>query len=252
MNKLHMQSTPVRNEYASDNSPEKPGSQADLIPSISKRSPRYMLIICLGFAFLYGELMLFASLYYNAGQELGPRLALTGGAFLLFFLAMLASFTLPHRIFLPRYNRYSPIIFLMMEWVASVIILVVASLIFLTVSIFVVKGDLGAIGEMIRSLTLYTLAVCVITQGSAIFVRYVQYLYEREMHQSYKIVTIAGITGVALIAITLYLLPFDLNQIGLNTPNNGLLSLHLSIRDVWLLSCALVSFFWHISVIADH
>ncbi len=72
------------------------------------------------------------------------------------------------------------------------------------------------------------------------------------MHQSYKIVTIAGITGVALIAITLYLLPFDLNQIGLNTPNNGLLSLHLSIRDVWLLSCALVSFFWHISVIADH
>jgi hypothetical protein len=196
--------------------------------------------------------MLFLSLYYNPDQGAGLPVALGIGMFGLSFVTIFASLTLPHMYFRPRYNNYSPIIFLMREWASASAIVILGSLIQLAVGIFVVKGNLGAIGEIIRSLALYTLTACIFLHGAILFVRYVQFLYEREMHQSYKIVTIAGVTAVALLILILYLLPFDLGRMGNNVDNNGLLSLHLSIRDVWLISCSIYVFMWHLSVIADH
>ncbi len=244
--------SPTLNEPPNIPTSNNTNQNNDLIPAVGKKYPRYLVTISFGFAALFAELMLFLSLYYNSEMGLGLRLILTGGTLIFSFGVMLASFILPHRFYLPRFSRYSPIVFLMVEWAASVLTIVAGSIVLLVVGIFVVKGDLAAIGEIVRSMALYTLAACLLMHGLAVFGRYVQYLYEREMHQSYKIVIVAGVSAVALIAIALYLLPNDFNRIGANIPNSGLLDLHISIRDVWLLATCLYAFFWQITVLADH
>jgi len=96
------------------------------------------------------------------------------------------------------------------------------------------------------------LAGSILLHGILLYVRYVRYLYQRELHQSYKIVTIAGVSvGVALVLI-LYLLPFDLGRMGGHEANAGFLALHLSIRDVGLIVTTLFILFWHFTCLADH
>ena len=224
----------------------------DILPGLLKQHPRFLYTISIGFAALFAELMLFMSMYYAPAKDSSFNIGLTVGTFLFSFLAIFGSFTLPHLYFLPRFKRSSPIIFLMMEWITGAIIVTAASIIQLVAGIFLVNGELFAISEHLRSLALYTLAICMMVHGAALFARYVRYLYERELHQSYKIVTVAGVTAVVLIILSLFLLPYDLGRIGTGLPNNGLLSLHITLRDIWLIVCTIFAFIWQLSVLADH
>jgi hypothetical protein len=72
------------------------------------------------------------------------------------------------------------------------------------------------------------------------------------MHESYKIVSLAGIITVVVLVVTLFLLQFDLGRMGGSLPNQGWLSLHLSIRDVTLIGLTFFVFLWHATALADH
>lgn len=226
--------------------------QPDTIPAISHHHRGFVWISSLAFAALYAELMFFAYNYYGTGLSFEMVALAVGGVFGLTFAGVWLSFSLPHRIYRARFARYSPIIFLVTEWTASIILIVSVTLITLAVGIFLVGGQLFATSELLRSLALYAIVAVVPYHGLVTFVRYVQYLYEREMHQSYKIVTAAGLSVVILLVITLYLLQYDLGRMGSLEPRQDLLSLHLSLRDVWLIIMNLYMLFWNYSRLADH
>jgi hypothetical protein len=163
-----------------------------------------------------------------------------------------ASFVLPHRRYRARFNNYSPIIFLATQWTMSILLILAGSIAAFVAGIFLVDGKLEAVGELLRSFALYAIVVIIVFHGLVIFVRYVRFLYEREMHESYKIVSLAGITTVVILVVTLFLLQFDLGRMGGNLSNQGWLSLHLSIRDVTLIGLTFFVFLWHATALADH
>lgn len=226
--------------------------QPDVIPAITTRHKLFAGVSSVAFAALYAELMFFAYNYYGSGLSSTTVTLAVGGVFVLTLAGIWISFSLPHYIYRPRYERYSPIIFLVMEWTAAIIIVVTMTLVTFGVGIFLVGGNLGAVGELLRSLSIYAIVAIVPYHGLVTFVRYVQYLYERELHQSYKVVTGAGLSIVVLLVVTLFFLRYDLGRMGGSEPNQDLLSFHLSLRDVWLIAMNMFVLFWNYARLADH
>ncbi len=224
----------------------------DVIPAIISRHPLFALVSSLAFAALYAELMFFVTNYY--GANISPTSGLSGvvGVFILTFAGTWFSFSLPHYFYRPRFSRYSPIIFLVTEWTASILIIIGVTLISFAVGIYLVGGNLGGVGELLRSLALYAIAAIVCFHGLVTFARYVQYLYERDLHQSYKIVSAAGLTVGILLIVTLYLLQYDLGRMGSPDAQRDLVALHLSLRDIWLIGMNMFVLFWTYSRLADH
>jgi hypothetical protein len=228
------------------------GQQADVIPAVTTRHRVFTLVSSIGFAALYAELMYFAYNYYGTGLSFEAVALAIAGVFVLVFVGTWVSFSLPHYIYRPRFERYSPIIFLVTEWTAAIIIVVSMTLVTFGVGIYLVGGQLGAVGELLRSLSLYAIVAIVPYHGLVTFVRYVHYLYERELHQSYKVVTGAGLSVVVLLVVTLFFLRYDLGRMGGAEPHQELLSLHLSLRDVWLIAMNMFVLFWNYARLADH
>ena len=224
----------------------------DVIPALNLKHPIFLIIASLGFGALYAELLFFVATYYGNSLGTGTNIALIAGTFIVVTGGMYLSFVLPHRWYRSRFQNYSPIIFLIVECTVSIIMLLVVNLAVLVAGIFMVDGELGAVGELLRSLALYAIGMILLYHGIAVYVRYVRFLYEREMHESYKIVSFAGVLAILVMIITLYLLQFDLGRMGGSLPNQGWLSLHLSIRDVLLLAMTFFVFIWHTTVLADH
>lgn len=237
--------------YGQDNPTASP-TEEDVIPSIGLKHPIFLLISSLGFAALYAEMLFFAATYYGNNLSGPLNVGLMVGIFLLTFVVVYASFTLPHRRYRPRFNNYSPIIFLATQWTMSMMMILGATAAAFVAGIFLVDGKLDAVGELLRSYALYAIVAMLVFHGLVVYVRYVRFLYEREMHESYKIVSLAGIVTVVVLVVTLYLLQFDLGRMGGNLPNQGWLSLHLSIRDVILLGLTFFVFLWHATALADH
>lgn len=241
--------------YGKQNRTDNPSPQPhfeDVIPPINQKHPLFLVITSFGFAALYAELLFFAATYYGNSLGIGLNIAVIAGVFVVSFGVVYASFTLPHRYYRTRFHDYSPIIFLVVQWTLSVIMLLVMAGLDFWAGIFLVDGKLDAVGELLRSIALYSLAVIILFHGLVVYVRYVRFLYEREMHESYKIVSFAGITAAVVLILTLYLLQFDLGRMGGSLPNQGWLALHLTIRVIVLLSLTIYVFVWHATVLADH
>jgi len=238
--------------YGQENSANTAPVQEDVIPSIGQKHPIFLLLASLGFAALYAELLFFAATYYGNSLSGVTNVVLIAGIFVLSFGAIYASFVLPHRRYRPRFNLYSPIVFLATQWTMSILMVLGITVVSFVAGVFLVDGRLEAVAELLRSFALYAIAVMLIFHGLVIYVRYVRFLYEREMHESYKIVSLAGIITVVVLVITLFLLQFDLGRMGGNLPNQGWLSLHLSIRDVTLIGLTFFVFLWHATALADH
>jgi hypothetical protein len=248
-------STPYGKQPGKQNPGDNPQAQGhfeEVIPPINRKHPRFLLITSLGFAALYAELLLFAATYYGNSLSGSLNIALIVGSFVLTFGAVYTSFILPPRYYRARFHDYSPIIFLVAQWTMAVLMLLGMASLTLLAGIFLVDGSLDAIAELLRSLALYTLTVVILVHGLVVYVRYVRFLYEREMHESYKIVSFAGITAGIMMIVVLYLLQFDLGRMGGAAVNQAWLSLHLTIRVILLLTMAIYVFMWHATVLADH
>jgi hypothetical protein len=233
-------------------SPPTNPDEEDVIPAIGLKHPVFLFISSIGFAALYAEMLFFAATYYGNSLSAGLNIGLIAGIFLLMLGLIYASFVLPHRRYRARFNNYSPIIFLATQWTMSILLILAGSIAAFVAGIFLVDGKLEAVGELLRAFALYAIVVMIVFHGLVIYVRYVRFLYEREMHESYKIVSLAGISTVVVLVVTLFLLQFDLGRMGGNLSNQGWLSLHLSIRDVTLIGLTFFVFLWHATALADH
>ncbi len=238
--------------YGQENSATSATTEEDIIPAISRKHPVFLFLTSLGFAALYAEALFFAATYYGNNLDTAVNAVVIAGVFVLTFGVVFASFVLPHRRYRPRFNRYSPIIFLATQWTMSILMVLGITIIAFGAGVVLVEGRLEAVAELLRTFALYAVVVTLVFHGLVIYVRYVRFLYEREMHESYKIVSLAGIVTVVVLVVTLFLLQFDLGRMGGNLPNQGWLSLHLSIRDVTLIALTFFVFLWHATALADH
>ncbi len=232
--------------------PKARPAEEDIIPAIGLKHPVFLFLSSFGFAALYTEMLFFAATFYGNSLDVVLNVGLMSAIFLISYGLIYASFTLPHHRYRSRFNNYSPIIFLATQWTMSILLILAATVTAFVAGIFLVDGKLDAVSELLRSYALYAIVVMLVFHGLVIYVRYVRYLYEREMHESYKIVSLAGVTTVVVLVVTLYLLQFDLGRMGGNVPNQGWLALHLSIRDVSLITLTFFVFLWHATALADH
>lgn len=233
----------------------KPGKYADdIIPPITVKHPVFARAASVGFAALYTELLFFIHSYYAdvSGQLSGLAWAVWPLFFLLAFFIFYSSFSLPHRLTRRKFELYSPIVFLVNQLtIAAGMILGITALTLIFGGVLV--GDKpGAVAELLRSLALYAIVLIVLFHGLIVFVRYVRYLYEREMHESYKIVSFLGVTAGIVMVVTLYLLQFDLGRMNGVTGTAGWLSLHLTARDLVLMTLTFFAIGWTATGIADH
>ena len=220
-----------------------------LLPGLLMRYRTFVVSACAGIAGLYAELGLFGYAYYRNDVDTGRAGLAIAALFLLTFLGYLSSLILPHLAYRYRYADYNPIVFFVKQFTLAVGIVVLTSLMTFGLSIVIVGADnYGAMAEMLRSLFLYTIVGALVFHGLITYIRYVQYLYLHQIHESYKIVALAGGMSFGILVVALYLLPFDLGRIGAD----GLLALHLSVRDVALLGLTLYIFIWHALTLADH
>jgi hypothetical protein len=224
----------------------------DAIPPITVKHPVFAITASAGFAFLNAEMIFFLATYYNSSLGWGWNITAIAGVFLATMGAVYASFVLPHLYLRKRYHLYAPIVFLTAQLTVAALILAANTALTLLVGIMVVDRKFDAIAELLRSLALYSIAAIILYHGMVVFVRYVRYLYEREMHDSYKIVTFIGVLTVIVMVITLYLLQFDLGRMGGTDPQQGWLALHLTVRDIVLLGMTFCVFVWSGAALADH
>lgn len=243
--------------YGGQNS--KPSKYADdVIPPINVKHPIFTLVAALGFGFLYAELLFFVLSYYNNLALLDNTLyfVLIVGFFILSSALFYGSFILPHIFTRRKFDLYSPIVFLVNQLTIAAGLILATTVLGLALAMYLISQSradgAAAFAEVLRSFSLYAVVLIVLFHGLVVFVRYVRYLYERDMHESYKIVSFLGGTAGIVMVVTLYLLQFDFGRMAGTTANAGGLSLHLTVRDLVLLFLTFFSIGWTATGIADH
>jgi hypothetical protein len=214
----------------------------------------FILLSSLGFALLFAERGLYAHL---AGNQRNPTAAaaIIALSALLVFAGFMAAFRLPIRL-MPEddQTRWIPhtLDFLigqlgiMVGCVASAIVLAIA------LYIYLVYPDLLAISWLLRDGFLYLALGAFVYPGFVTFVRYLGFLYQTGGADRLKIITFEVGATVFIAVFGLYQYTVDMIQVLRAGPDEGLLALHLTVRDIWLAALVALIFVWQIGRAGDH
>ena len=167
----------------------------------------------------------------------------------------MASFYLPGRL-MPEgdQTRWIPhtLNFLIGQLVIAVGCVTLASVIAITMYAYLVYPNLLALSWLIRDGFLYLAMGALIYQGFVTFVRYLGFLYQTGGADKLKVIAFeVGATGFVLI-FGLYQYTVDLMQVMAARADQGLLAMHLTVRDVWLAVLVGIIFVWQIGRAGDH
>ena len=224
------------------------------LPAIVGKHNAFILVACLGFAVLFSERGLYAHL--ADGQRTAPVAALAIGlAGLVVFLGFLASFYLPGRM-MPEgdQTRWIPhtLNFLIGQLGIAVACVTISSTIALALYIYLVYPNLLAIAWLIRDGFLYLALGALIYQGFITFVRYLGFLYQTGGADKLKVISFELAATIFVVILGLYQYTVDLLQVLAARPDQGLLALHLTVRDIWLAVLVGIIFVWQIGRAGDH
>jgi hypothetical protein len=130
--------------------------------------------------------------------------------------------------------------------VASAIVLAIA------LYIYLVYPDLLAISWLLRDGFLYLALGAFVYPGFVTFVRYLGFLYQTGGADRLKIITFEVGATVFIAVFGLYQYTVDMIQVLRAGPDEGLLALHLTVRDIWLAALVALIFVWQIGRAGDH
>ena len=117
---------------------------------------------------------------------------------------------------------------------------------------YLVYPNLMALSWLIRDGFLYLALGALIYQGFVTFVRYLGFLYQTGGADKLKVIAFeVGATAFVLI-FGLYQYTVDLMQVLGARPDQGLLAMHLTIRDIWSAVMVGIIFIWQIGRAGDH
>jgi hypothetical protein len=224
------------------------------LPQIAGRQNAFVWSSALAFAILYTERGVYAHL--ASGQRSTPvAVALISVSAIIVFLGFLASFYLPPRL-MPEADqtRWIPhtLNFLIGQLGIAVACVAGSGLIALAAYSYLVYPDLLALSWLLRDGFMYLALGALIYQGFVTFVRYLGFLYQTGGADKLKVISFELAATVFVIIMGLYQYTVDLVQVLGARPDQGMLVLHLTVRDIWLAVMVGVIFVWQIGRAGDH
>jgi hypothetical protein len=211
-------------------------------------------VSALAFVILFAERGLYAHLAEGTRAPAVAGLLIAVSAIIV-FSGMVAAFYLPGRL-MPEADqtRWIPhtLNFLMGQLVIAVACVTVSFAAATGLYIYLIYPNLLATAWLVRDGFLYLAMGALIYQGFATFVRYLGFLYQTGGADRLKVIAFeAGATAFVVI-FGLYQYTVDLVQVLAARPDQGLLALHLTLRDMWLAVIVLIIFLWQIGRAGDH
>lgn len=224
------------------------------LPPIVGRHNGFIWLSSAAFALLFIERGIYTHLAdgVRSGQTAAVVVAASA---MLIFVGMLASFHLPVRL-LPEtdQSRWIPhtLNFLLRQLAISVACVAVASALAIAMFVYLVYPHLLATSWLLRDGLLYLALGGLVYPGFVTFVRYVGFLYQTGGADRLKIITFEVAATVFIVVFGLYQYTVDLAQVLMARPDQGLLALHLTVRDILLAALVALIFVWQIGRAGDH
>lgn len=224
------------------------------LPPIAGKQDGFIVVSALAFVILFAERGLYAHLADGTRPPAVAGLLIAVSAVVV-FAGMAAAFYLPGRL-MPETDqtRWIPhtLNFLMGQLVIAVACVTVSFTVAIGLYIYLIYPNLLATAWLVRDGFLYLAMGALIYQGFVTFVRYLGFLYQTGGADRLKVIAFeAGATAFVVI-FGLYQYTVDLVQVLAARPEQGLLALHLTLRDIWLAVIVLIIFLWQIGRAGDH
>jgi hypothetical protein len=224
------------------------------LPPIVGAHNGLILFSSVAFSILFAERGWYAYLTSERLSASSAALVIVA-ATLVVFAGMLASFYLPVRL-MPEgdQRRWIPhtLNFLFGQAGISAMCVAAAFLLALAMHIYLVAPDLLAIAWLVRDEFMYLVLGVLIYHGFITFVRYLGFLYQTGGADKLKVISFEVAALAFIVIFGLYQYTVDLLQILRIQPDQGLLALHLTLRDIWLAVMVGVILMWQISRAGDH
>lgn len=233
--------------------PQVPPGDYELPPIVGAHNG-LILVSSLAFALLFAERSLYEHLSAPrlSGSDATLIVALSA---LVVFAGMLASFVLPP-IIMPEgdQSRWIPhtMNFLFGEGAISLVCVGVSFTVAVLLQMLLAAGDLGRIAWLLRDGFMYLALATIIYHGYVTFVRYLGFLYQTGGADKTKVIAFQVSALTLLLVIGLYQYTVDLIQILRAGPGQGLLVLHLTVRDIWLAIMVGIIVIWQLGRAGDH
>lgn len=224
------------------------------LPPVAGKHNGFIVVSSLAFVILFTERGIYAHL--SDGQRSGTVAAvIIALSALIIFAGFMASFYLPRRL-MPEgdQTRWIPhtLNFLIGQLGIAVGCVTLACVLTLSMYAYLVYPNLMALSWLIRDGFLYLAMGTLIYQGFVTFVRYLGFLYQTGGADKLKVIAFeVGATAFVLI-FGLYQYTVDLMQVLGARPDQGLLAMHLTIRDIWMAVMVGIIFIWQIGRAGDH
>ena len=224
------------------------------LPPIAGKHNVFILISSLAFAILFVERGIYAHLADGQRSDTVAAVAIALSA-LVVFAGFMASFHLPPRL-MPEgdQTRWIPhtLNFLIGQLGIAVACVVVACVAALVMDLYLVYPNLMAMTWLIRDGFMYLALGALVYQGFVTFVRYLGFLYQTGGADKLKVISFELAATVFIVVFGLYQYTVDLMQVLAARPDQGLLALHLTLRDIWLAVMVGIIFLWQIGRAGDH
>jgi hypothetical protein len=222
--------------------------------SMPGKHDSFIVVSALIFALLFGEEGVYTYLAYGQASTTGAA-ALIGLSMIVVFAGFLASFYLP-RVVMPEgdQTKWIPhtLNFLFGQVGISVCCVAIAFTAAILLFIPLAGGDLIAISWLIRDGFMYIVLGILVYHGFILFVRYLNFLYQSGGADKLKVISFEVGATVFLLIFGLYQYTVDLLRVIAASPNQGILALHLTLRDIILAVLVLIIYTFQFSRAGDH
>ncbi len=225
-----------------------------VLPPVAGKFDAIIVFSSIAFTLLYTELGVYLSLAYSQRSAQAAAIVIALST-LIIFVGFLAAFYLPCRL-LPEGDQtcWIPhtLNFLASQAVIAVVCIVAACVPVTMLYIYLVYPNLIAITWVLRDSFLYMAIAALIYQGFILFIRYVGFLYQTGGADRLKIITFEIGATVFIAIMGLYLSTIDTMRVLGAGPAQGLLALHLTIRDMLLAIVVAIIYLFQFSRAGDH
>jgi len=218
------------------------------------RHDAFITLSSLAFAILFTERGIYAHLADGERDGQTAALVLALGA-LVIFGGFLASFYVPPLLCDERDRQaWHPhtLAFLLRQYSISVMSVVSSSLVTLGLYMYLVYPNLLAMARLLWDTFMYMALGVLVYHGFVTFARYLGFLYQTGGADKTKVIAFESVSGLFLCIVALYQHTVDLVQVMQAGPEQGLLALHLTVRDIWLAVMIGYIFVWQLGRVGDH
>jgi hypothetical protein len=225
-----------------------------VLPPIAGQYDGIIVVSSITFTLLYTELGVYLSLAYSRRSAQAAALVI-GLSTLIIFAGFLASYYAPSRL-MPEGNQadWMPytLNFLGRQSIIGGTCVIASCAVVTLLYGYLVYPELIAITWLLRDSFLYIAVGALVYQGFVLFIRYVGLLYQTGGSDKLKVMAFE-IGAAAFIAIMgLYQYTIDTMRVLQASPAQGLLALHLTMRDILLAIVVTIIYLFQFSRAGDH